>query len=89
MQALADEIALGQSGRVDSSSAVRAGRLMQAGRLVNGSMIQGGNELTLASRIVDVSTSQLTAPVQVTNSLDNIFAMQKQLVFQIFPIGSA
>ncbi|MBX3174555.1 MAG: tetratricopeptide repeat protein [Gemmatimonadaceae bacterium] len=84
MQALADEIALGQSGRVDSSSAVRAGRLMQAGRLVNGSMIQGGNELTLASRIVDVSTSQLTAPVQVTNSLDNIFAMQKQLVFQIF-----
>lgn len=84
MQALADEIALGASGRVDSTTAVRAGRLIQAGRLVNGSIVQGGEQLTISSSIVDVATSQLSAPVQVTNSLDNFFAMEKALVFRIF-----
>lgn len=84
MQALADEIALGASGNVDASTAVRAGRLIQAGRLVNGSIVQGGQQLTLSSSIVDVATSQLSAPVQVTNELDNLFALQKQLVFRIF-----
>ncbi len=84
MQALADEIALGASGNVDAGTAVRAGRLIQAGRLVNGSIVQGGQQLTLSSSIVDVATSQLSTPVQVTNELDNLFAMQKQLVFRIF-----
>lgn len=84
MQAIADEIALGESDRVDAATAVRAGRLIQAGRLVNGTIVQGGNQLTLSSSIVDVQTSQLSAPAQVTNSVDQIFALQKQIVFRIF-----
>ena len=84
MQAIADEIQLGATGRVDETSAVRAGRLMQAGRLVNGTIVQGGNQLTLASSIVDVATSQISDPAAVSNSADNFFALQKQLVFRIF-----
>lgn len=84
MQALADEIALSQSDRVDATTAVRAGRLIQAGRLVNGSIVQGGNQLTLSSSVVTVQTSQLSDPAQVTNSIDQLFVMQKQLVFRIF-----
>ncbi len=84
MQAIADEINLGESGRVDAGSAVRAGKLIQAGRLVNGTIVQGGNQLTLSSSIVEVSTSQLSDPASVTNNVDAIFALQKQFVFRIF-----
>jgi tetratricopeptide (TPR) repeat protein len=85
MQAIADEIQLGQSDRVDAASAVRAGKLIRAGRLVNGSLVQTpGNQLTIESNVIDVSTSELTAPVSVSNNLDNLFAMQKQLVLRVF-----
>jgi TolB-like protein/thioredoxin-like negative regulator of GroEL len=84
MQAIADEIALGESGRVDAGSAVRAGKLIQAGRLVNGTIVQGGNQLTLSSSIVEVSTAQLSEPASVTNNVDAIFALQKLFVFRIF-----
>jgi tetratricopeptide (TPR) repeat protein len=84
MQAIADEIALGESGRVDAGSAVRAGKLIQAGRLVNGTIVQGGNQLTLSSSIVEVASAELSAPASVTNNVDAIFALQKQFVFRIF-----
>jgi TolB-like protein len=84
MQALADEIQLSQSGRVDDASAVRAGRLMQAGRLINGQIIQAGNDLILNAAVVNVSSGQVLPPSSVNNTLANLFAMEKQLVFAIF-----
>ena len=84
MQAIADEIQLGASGRVDSASAVRAGHLIQAGRLVNGALIEAGQTLTLSSSIVTVSTAAISSPAQVTGSQDTFFDMQKELVFRIF-----
>lgn len=84
MQAIADEIRLGASDRVDAASAVRAGKLIRAGRLVNGSMVQAGQQLTVESNVIDVATSQLVPPVSVTNQIDNFFVMQKQLVMQVF-----
>lgn len=84
MQAIADEIRLGASDRVDAATAVRAGKLIRAGRLVNGSMVQGGTQLTIQSNVIDVNTGELAAPVAVTDQLDNLFAMQKELVFQVF-----
>ncbi len=84
MQALADEIQLGASGNVDASSAARAGQLLQAGRLVNGSIVQGGTDLTLASSIVTVATVEISAPAQVTGSQDKFFDLQKDLVYRIF-----
>ncbi|MBX3173165.1 MAG: hypothetical protein KF709_02020 [Gemmatimonadaceae bacterium] len=84
MQALADEIALGASGAVDSASAVRAGRLIQAGRLVNGNIVHGGETLTLTSSIVSVRTSEISSPARVSDGMDKFFDLQKDLVFQIF-----
>lgn len=85
MQALADEIALSQGDRVDQATTVRAGRLIQAGRLVNGTILQTGpQQLRLGASIVDVPTGAIGAPTEVNNNLDALFAMQKQLVFQIF-----
>lgn len=84
MQAIADEIRLGASDRVDAASAVRAGKLIRAGRLVNGSLVQAGQQLTVESNVIDVATSQLAEPVSATNQLDNFFVLQKQLVFRVF-----
>jgi tetratricopeptide (TPR) repeat protein len=84
MQALADEIQLGAGDRTDPATAARAGRLLQAGRLISGGIIQSGNQLTLTSSVVEVATSQVSAPAQVTNELDALFAAEKQLVFRIF-----
>ncbi len=84
MQALADEIQLGAGDRTDPATAARAGRLMQAGRLVSGGILQVGSQLRLSSSVVEVATSQISDPAEVTNDLDALFAAQKQLVFRIF-----
>ncbi|MDQ8144804.1 MAG: tetratricopeptide repeat protein [Gemmatimonadota bacterium] len=85
MQALADEIALGASGAVDSGSAVRAGRLMRAGTLVNGLILQqGASGLTLDARLVTVADGRFGEGTTVTNTLDALFAMEKQLAFGLF-----
>lgn len=85
MQALADEIQLSQSARVDSSTAVRAGRLMQAGTLVNGIIQQTGtNQIALGASLVNVGTGAIGQPATVTNSLDQLFDMEKRLVMQLF-----
>lgn len=85
MQALADEIQLGSSGSVDAASAVRAGRLIRAGTLVNGVILQQGRDgLTLDARLVAVADGSLGAPATVSNSLDALFAMEKQLAFALF-----
>jgi TolB-like protein len=84
MQALADEIQLGASDRVDGATAARAGRLMQAGRLISGSIVQTGNDIRLTSSIVEVATSQIGEAVEVPSPLDALFDAQKQLVLRIF-----
>lgn len=85
MQALADEIQLSQSARVDSSTAVRAGKLMQAGTLVNGIIQQTGtNQIALGASLVNVGTGAIGQPATVTNSLDQLFDMEKRLVMQLF-----
>ena len=84
MQALADEIQLSQSNRVDAATSVRAGKLIRAGRLVNANIVQAGSSLTMGSRVVLVQDGTMGQAAEVTNSLDALFALQKQLVFRIF-----
>ncbi len=84
MQAIADEIQLSQGDRVDAATAVRAGKLIQAGRLINGQLVQTGGQLTMSASVVNVASGEIGAPANVNNSLDQLFAMEKQLVFGIF-----
>jgi TolB-like protein len=84
MQALADEIRLGASERVDAATAARAGRLMQAGRIISGSIVQTGNDIRLTSSVVEVATSQVGTAVEVPSPLDALFDAEKQLVLRIF-----
>lgn len=85
MQAIADEIRLAESGRVDATTAVRAGKLIQAGTLVSGVIVQQGNAgLSLDARLVRVADGTLSDPSTVSDALDALFTMQKALVFQLF-----
>ncbi len=81
MQALADEIRLSESGRVETATAVRAGKLIQAGSIVNGTLIQQGNTLRLDALLVNVQTGGAGSPATAPGTLEQLFDMEKNVVF--------
>ncbi len=86
VQAMIDEIALGQSGRADAATSVRAGKLVQASRVVQGAILQtGGRNVTVNAAVVSVATSQQQGKdVQSSDVLDQIFAIEKSLALGLF-----
>lgn len=86
VQAIADELALAKSGRVDAASAVRAGRLIQAGRIVKGSLIStGANNITMTSTVVNTRDSATVGRgMDASNTLDQLFNLEKRLVLATF-----
>ncbi|MFL5579254.1 MAG: tetratricopeptide repeat protein [Gemmatimonadaceae bacterium] len=84
VQALIDEVSLNQSGRVDQSLSVRAGRMLSAGRLVQAGITQlPDRALRLDAAVIDVPTTQALSNAQAENRLEQIFALEKQVVMQI------
>jgi TolB-like protein len=78
------ELDLAKSGRVDSSSAPRVGKLLRAKQLVLGSidtMTQG--ELRLSVRLADVETGALESAVDARAPLADILAAEKALAFRL------
>lgn len=86
MQAIADEIALGSSGAVDRTTAVRAGKIIQAGSIVQGAITQlGANNVNLDATVLNTATSEAVGnQSSQPGLLDQIFAIEKRLVFDVF-----
>jgi tetratricopeptide (TPR) repeat protein len=86
MQAITDEINLAKTNQTDAASSVRAGKLIQAGRIVQGAINQvGPNGLAITSSVINTSdASQAGQTAQQNGSLDQLFTLEKSLVFQIF-----
>lgn len=84
LQSLLDEIALQQSGQTDSATNVRAGKIIQAGRIVNGQIVQTGTRLRVDAAIVNTQTSQLAGGAANENLLEELFAIEKAIVLQLF-----
>jgi tetratricopeptide (TPR) repeat protein len=86
MQAITDEINLSKSNQTDASTSVRAGKLIQAGRIVQGAINQvGANGLAITSSVINTAdASQDGQTAQQNGNLDQIFTLEKSLVFQIF-----
>ena len=86
IQAISDEIALGKSGAVDQTSAVRAGKLIQAGRIVKGSVLStDGKNITMSSTTINTQNSQVVGNGSTqTTDLNQLFADEKKLVFDTF-----
>ena len=84
MQAMLDEMHLGDAGRTDSSTAVRSGRLLRAARVVEGSLLDQGNILRADASVVDVSTTAVAVNANAALELNRLFDMEKALVLDLF-----
>jgi TolB-like protein len=84
LQALLDEIALQQAGQTDSTTNVRAGKIIQAGRIVNGQIVQTADRLRVDAAIVNTQTSAVAGGAANENTLDALFDIQKAIVLQLF-----
>jgi len=86
VQAMIDEVALSQSGKVDAATSVRAGKLVRASRVVQGGITQtGARNLTVNAAVMQVATSeQQGKDVQSSDVIDQIFAIEKNLALGLF-----
>jgi TolB-like protein len=84
--ALLQELRLGGSGRVDSATAPRVGKLIGARRLVNGAVdVTSNGHLTVSTRVADASRGSLVGQaVTEQTSLDDILDTEKSLAFGLF-----
>jgi TolB-like protein len=84
LSALLNEIALQKSGATDSTTNVRAGKIIQAGRIVQGQLLQNGERLRVDAAIVNTTTSLLSGGASNENTLEELFAIEKAIVLQLF-----
>ncbi len=78
--ALLDEMALAQTERVDSASAVRVGYLVQAGRLVQGlAAIPPTGDMRLEAGVVQ-STGEVLDPAGATGRFEDLMQLEKAIV---------
>jgi tetratricopeptide (TPR) repeat protein len=84
LQAVLDEIALQTSGATDSTSRVRAGRILQAGRLVQGAILQQGPQLRVDAAVIDVPTTRLTGATNDDRALDELLTLEKNIALGLF-----
>ncbi len=84
LQALLDELRLGQSGYVDASTAPRVGRLMGSRRLVTATiMSQGDKGLILDGAVVRTDDGLADRTEAVEGRVEKVFEVQKQFVFEV------
>ena len=84
LQALFEEMALGQAGIMDESTLPRVGKLLGAGKIINGSYnLQGKKQLQMDVAFWDVYQGQEPAFARMGDNLDNLFKLEKDLVFGI------
>jgi len=85
MQAILDEMKLGDSGRVDPSTAARSGRLLRAARVVQGTLADlPGSQLRVNAVVVDVATAGAGSSASGADQLNRFFDLEKQIAFSIF-----
>jgi TolB-like protein len=84
VQALVDEMNLGQTGLIEPSSAARFGKLLSAGRVVRGDLSMGTkNKIKLDAVTLDAIRNKTTSPVTVADVFERLFRIEKELVFKV------
>ena len=84
LQAIVNEINLQKSGATDSTTNVRAGKLIQAGRIVSGSILQNAEKLRVDAAIVNTTTAMVSGGASNENTLEALFSIEKAIVLQLF-----
>lgn len=84
VQALLDELTLVRLGRVDSTTAVRTGRLVRAGRVVQGALTQmDAGALRADAAVVDAASAAVVGTVRDGEPLDELFALEQRLALRL------
>lgn len=83
VQALVDEITLGQSARVDQATAARSGRMLQAGRLVVGSITQTAGQLQIQAPTYNTAGQQGPRPTSESGTLNELFDIEARIALGV------
>jgi TolB-like protein len=85
VQALVDEMALADAGRVDPATGARSGRLLRASRVIQGSVQDnpGRQELKVDATVVDAKDAKVIGTGSGQDKLQELFALQKQILFRL------
>ncbi|MBA4358925.1 MAG: hypothetical protein C0405_14490 [Desulfovibrio sp.] len=81
--ALLKEIAMGQTGMIDPSTAVQAGKLLGAQAIAFGAFMVLGNDLRLDARIIKVETSECIQASSITGGKGDFMKLERQLAEKI------
>jgi TolB-like protein len=81
--ALLKEVALSQSGSVDSVTAVKAGKILGAQAIVFGSYMVLGEQVRIDARIVKVETSETLLAESITGNSGAFMDLENRLAKQI------
>lgn len=84
LQTVLDELKLQSSGATDSSTNVRAGRILQAGRIVQGAILQQDQDLRVDAAVIDVPTTQVAGSTNDDRTLDQLFTLEKNIALGLF-----
>jgi TolB-like protein len=85
VQALVEELALTDAGRVDPGTGARSGRMLRAARVVQGSVqdVAGKPDVRLDAAVVDATNSNVVATGTASDQLQQLFAIEKQVLFRL------
>ena len=81
--AILKEIALSQTGSVNESTAIRAGKILGAQSIAFGSFIVLGSSVRLDTRIINVETSELIMAESITGSSNTFLQLERDLAQKI------
>lgn len=88
LQALIDEMKLGQSGAVDPSTAPQAGRLLGAENLVVGNLSDPSGKIGVTSTTASTTRGGVVGAFSLTEVKDKFYELQKQLVANIIKVNN-
>lgn len=86
VQAILNEIALGEGGLIDPSTAARSGRLLGSGHIIQGRLrVEAGQEIGVDAAVVEVGApgAEQVDPVTAQDVLERFFDLEKQLAFDV------
>jgi TolB-like protein len=84
LQKILAEVALGQSGAIDESTAPQVGKLLGAKVLMLGSFMRDlGDAIRIDTRLVEVETGKVLKAEEASGSAQKIFKLTKKLTFKI------
>ncbi|MDQ6611425.1 MAG: CsgG/HfaB family protein, partial [Gemmatimonadota bacterium] len=87
VDAVLRELQLAQSGRVDTATAPRVGRLVGARQIVVGSIdLRTRNSLRLQSYVANTTTGKVGSSLTGNATLSQIFDAEKTLAFRLFEV---